>query len=594
MVLAEFQKLEQIKALYNQITPSLLIMAIAVYTLSFIVLWPVYDKTTLLVWYISGVVISVLRKLSAMNFQKANITIDECQPWINRAVIWAFLSGISWGFLFVFFSSPDHFFRLMILLGVYGGLISLSGSNFGLYLPVYLAFALPSTLLFLIKIIFIGGDIFYIASALVVAYFIEMTSIALSAQTYFNKTTELRYFNNTLLEQVVYEKETAEHAILTKTQFLAAASHDLRQPLHAQGLFIDALNECKLPTETNEIVSKIQLSTDALNSLLNSLLDISRLDADSVNYTPQNMPLRPMIDGIVQEYKARADEKETQFIVTLPQNLSVHCDEGLLYRIIRNLIDNAVKFTKNGTISITSRTRYNEVTITIADTGIGIAETEQARIFTEFTQLDNPERDRQKGLGLGLAIVKRLSTLMNIDISLESKEGSGTIFNVKIPSSIRHSIETQKTAVKTNLCDQPTPVSFDQEVVVIIDDEAEILDAMQHVLENWNARVITATDANNAIKQLHTNKLQPNLILADFRLRDNDNGIDAIVDLRNEFTDQLKAILITGDTSPDRLQLAQSANLTILHKPVSPALLRQTVHQALEQNSISIRHNEFS
>ena len=587
MGLVDYLRVEQIKAMYTQITPSLLTVVIVVYTLSLIVLWPVYDKVTLLIWYISGVVISVLRKLSAMRFQKIDINIENCQPWINRAIFWAFLSGISWGFIFVFFSSPDHFFRLLIILGIYGGLITLSGSNFGVYFPVYLVFAVPSTFLFVCKILFIGGEIFYIASALVVAYFIEMTSVALSAQKAFNKTAKLRFFNNKLLQEVVTQKETAEQAVKTKNQFLAAASHDLRQPLHAQGLFVNAIKELDLPEETNDIISKIQLSTEALNSLLNSLLDISRLDAESIEPTPSNFALKTIVDSIVYEYTDRASENGSNIEVELGDDISVYCDKALLSRLIRNLIDNAIKFTIDGTISINANSSYNYVSLSIIDTGCGIPVSEQKNVFNEFTQLDNPERDRQKGLGLGLAIVQRLSNLMKVDIKMESTYGAGTTFKLKIPSSVLSSIEIKKINQK-ELIDNEQPPFFKDKVIVVIDDEADILDGMQRVVNNWQARTIIATDALSAIKKLDAENLTPDLILADFRLRENKDGITATNNIRQHFATHIKAILITGDTSPDRLQLALSADATILHKPVNPNLLRDTAHQVISTQTSSL------
>jgi len=551
MGLVDYLRVEQIKAMYTQITPSLLAVVIVVYSLSLIVLWPVYDKVTLLIWYISGVVISVLRKLSAMRFQKIDISIENCQPWINRAIFWAFLSGISWGFIFVFFSSPDHFFRLLILLGIYGGLITLSGSNFGVYFPVYLAFAVPSTFLFVCKILFIGGEIFYIASALVVAYFIEMTSVALSAQKAFNKTAKLRFFNNKLLQEVVTQKETAEQAVKTKNQFLAAASHDLRQPLHAQGLFVNAIKELDLPEETNDIISKIQLSTEALNGLLNSLLDISRLDAESIEPTPSNFALKPIVDSIVYEYTDRASENGSNIEVELDDDISVYCDKALLSRLIRNLIDNAIKFTIDGTISISANSLYNYVSLSIIDTGCGIPVSEQKNVFNEFTQLDNPERE------------------------------------LKIPSSVLSSIEIKKINQKELIDNEQTPF-FKGKVIVVIDDEADILDGMQRVVNNWQATTIIATDALSAIKKLDAENLTPDLILADFRLRENKDGITATNNIRQHFGTHIKAILITGDTSPERLQLALSADATVLHKPVNPNLLRDTAHQVISTQTSSL------
>ena len=579
MGLAEFLRLEQITAMYRQITPSLMIMALTVYTVSFVALWPVYNKTVLIIWYSTGIITTICRRLSAKKFLTLDITTENCKPWADKATLWAFLSGISWGLVFIFFSSPDHFFQLIFLLGVYGCLVSLSASNFGSYIPVYFAFSLSITLLFLGKLIYIGDNVFYIAGALVIAYFIEITSMALNAQNSFNKTTELRFFNNKLLKEVVTQKEAAENAALAKNQFLAAASHDLRQPLHAQGLFVDALKKQNLPQSTEEIVTKIQLSTDALNSLLNSLLDVSRLDANSIEYSPSNIQLYPLIKSIIDEYDERASEKGIHFELELIENISVNSDEALLSRLIRNLIDNAVKFTDDGEISIRSQSNSKEVLLTINDTGRGIPQSEQENVFSEFTQLGNPERDRQKGLGLGLAIVKRLANLIDIEVKMQSILNIGTSFSLSIPpgnSNASDITETENNPINTT-------AEFIGETILVIDDETDILDGMDYVINNWGATVITATCTVTAIKKLQEQQCQPSLILADFRLRNNENGIDAITAIREHFDEPIKAILITGDTAPDRLQLALSANATVLHKPVTSCLLQATARKVLSE-----------
>ena len=583
MSIAEAVKLTQIKAVYRQITPSLLIIALSVYTISFIILWPVYNQTILIIWYISGVSFTIFRKLSAMSFKRSHVSINDYKPWVNKAVVWAFLSGMSWGLIFVFFSSPDHFFRLLSLIGVYASLIALSGSSFGVYFPIYITFSAPSTILFVGKMFFIGGEIFYISGILVIAYFIEMTSIALNTQRAFIKTTELRFFNNRLLKEVVTQKEAAEEAAETKNQFLAAASHDLRQPLHAQGLFINSLQDLKLSPETDKIVSKVQLSTEALNGLLNSLLDISRLDADSVEYNPANLELKPVIDDIVGQYTQDAAEKNIKFKVSLDNDLSVNSDIALLSRLTRNIIDNAVKYTDSGKISIFAKTHDKKIFLTVKDTGNGIPDSEKENVFNEFTQLNNPERDRKKGLGLGLAIVKRLAALMDIKVTMESTVGTGSSFTIAIPVSIPKADQAPQAESEGNFLQ-----TFVGETFLVIDDEEDILDGMRHVINTWGANVVTANNSKLAIKKLDASSLKPSLILADFRLRYNQNGIDAINQIRKHFETPISAILVTGDTAHDRVQLAQAAEATVLHKPVKPSLLRDTAHTVLLESKNNV------
>lgn len=577
MKLADFQKIEQTSTLYRKTSRILLLTSVSIYSLILITLWHHFNAALILSWYTFGVIILLLRHNTKRSFSLVKLTLENYKPWLHKLLAYSFLLGLSWGTILLLAVNPNHLIDLVVLTTIYCILTSTNGYYLGVYFPAYLAFSLPTLFLFTIKLIYIGGSNYYIFAGLILLHFIFISSLARKTHATANQVSELTYQNNQLYDNLVAQKEVAENAVLAKDQFLAAASHDLRQPLHAQGLFITALQYSNLPEQALKLLTKVKLSSDALNGLLNGLLDISRLDSNNLENKPKELEFKPLLHQIHQQYFDYAAENETELILNCHEGIYVYCDENLLIRLIRNLIDNAVKFTRNGKITIRASLQKEHVSLSIIDTGKGIPEDQQQKIFNEFIQLNNPERDRQKGLGLGLAIVKRISNLMGVGLKLESKIDRGTTFTLTVPLS-----ENQQPI--TELIQDLGKSDDDflkSQVIVVIDDEADICAGMKLIVERWHAKVITASSAKKAIAKLDHQGLQPNFIISDFRLRKGKNGIDAINKLRNEFNSPIKAILVTGDTSSERIEMAKKVKLPLLFKPLDPDVLRDAIVQTL-------------
>ncbi len=288
-----------------------------------------------------------------------------------------------------------------------------------------------------------------------------------------------------------------------------------------------------------------------------------------------------------------AEDNGTVIEFEIDSDIAVEVDELLLQRVVRNLIDNAVKFTSDGVVGLRVVKALDDssqyVELIVEDTGLGIPDDQQKNIFFEFTQLHNPERDRQKGLGLGLAIVNRLCKLMNLRMNMRSVLNEGTRFHIFLPvgdSQLAMNITQQSLdAEMSEMTIDSDLISFQGKVILVIDDEVDILQGMERLLRQWGARVIVAGDASGAIDKLNQLDIVPDLLIVDFRLRENVSGIDAIAMVREEYNIDIQAILITGDTSPDRLRLAQSAELAMLHKPVQPKVLNEAILQLLSASS---------
>ena len=498
MTLENYQLVERTKALYGHMT-TVLVGTPAVAILTVLVLWSTANQTHLLLWSAVVVVLLLLRVLSVKRYKKVQLTEKNAGLWMAKVKFWSFLSGVSWGMVLVLFAEHDQIVYFLFIVGVYCGFLSSSVSSMAICFPAYLAFAVPASLLFFGKCIAFGvngyGTIFYLTAAVIVVFFSVMTSFARNTQDAFNRTTQLTFENNALMVEVVEQKETAESAVLAKNQFLAAASHDLRQPLHALGLFVSALNEFNLEDEAREVTEKIEQSTFALNGLLNGLLDISRLDASAVECRPRHVFLQSLLKSIVAEYVQIAQDNRTTIELDVNDDVVVVVDELLLQRIIRNLVDNAVKFTVDGDISLKVVNQLNSnlpnVELIVEDTGLGIPDDQQKNIFFEFTQLHNPERDRQKGLGLGLAIVSRLCKLMNLRLEMQSALNEGTRFSIFLPKGdVQMAMDVVQQGIDAEVSEMTIDsdlVTFKGKTILVIDDEADILLGMERLLRQWGA-----------------------------------------------------------------------------------------------------------
>ncbi|PID60656.1 MAG: hypothetical protein CSB44_09765 [Gammaproteobacteria bacterium] len=374
------------------------------------------------------------------------------------------------------------------------------------------------------------------------------------------------------LSRALQKVTSGDNERRAQTRFIAAASHDLRQPLHALGLNLNSLERHVSTEQGRNILTNVFRSTEALNELLGSLLDISRLDAGVIGVDRQVFPLLPLLVQLQENFEPDAEAKGLELHVA-DSELFLDTDRILFDRILGNLVGNAIKYTSEGSVSITATTKSlagREVAlIRICDTGRGIPESEQRAIFDEYYQLDNPERDRSKGLGLGLSIVSRLVRLLGIELELDSAPGKGTCFTLTVP---RGSGETAAEVQAGNDLLPGFPQRDDQSLqkrnILIIDDEQDVRDGMCTMLESHGAHVITADSADTARERLVSEDLVPDVIVADYRLRDRQTGDRAIELIREEFNTEVPALIVTGDTSPERLREAKGSGHTLLHKPV--------------------------
>jgi signal transduction histidine kinase/CheY-like chemotaxis protein len=380
-----------------------------------------------------------------------------------------------------------------------------------------------------------------------------------------------------------HQKEIAEETSLSKSRFLAAASHDLRQPVHALSLFIGALRSVPMNEKGHRLVDQIEASTDAMDRLFATLLDISKLDAGIVEVLRQPFAIDAVLSRVCDDYAAEAAAKGLT-LAYVRCRATVNSDPTLFERIARNLISNAVRYTDVGRIVIGCRRRGSSVVMQVWDTGRGIPPDQQKLVFQEYYQVDNPERDREKGLGLGLAIVQRLAHLLQCDLRLRSERGRGSCFEISLPRASEAVMPLSEPVDKMF-------ATSSTGLVVVIDDEKAIREGMSALLTDWGYEVLATGSANEAIRLLADYTTTPDLLICDLRLRDGENGIEAIERLRTEYNEHIPAMLITGDTASNRLSEAQTSELPVLHKPVPSGKLRATINQLIVTGAIQQKSN---
>ncbi|MGE0429756.1 MAG: hybrid sensor histidine kinase/response regulator [Hydrogenophaga sp.] len=375
--------------------------------------------------------------------------------------------------------------------------------------------------------------------------------------------------------QLREKQEAAEAERRAMSRFLSAASHDLRQPTHAMGLLIDQLKQLPGSPKNHVLVSRLDASVHTLEYMLNALLDLSRLDADFVQAQPQPVPFA----RLVEQLRPLFPDEGLRTGVRLkfrPSHVWLYTDLPLLQRVIHNLVGNALRFTPQGTVLVACRPANGgtHARIEVRDSGIGIAPDHLNRIFDEFFQVDNPERDRSKGLGLGLSIVRRTCDLLGHPIHVQSLPGWGSCFSVTVPLAPPQPALSQEPPARTTQALSQDALSGLNGL--IIEDDAMACDALFDLLKTWKA-VPHAVEGLESARALVAQGLLPDFIVSDHRLRGHENGIDAILALRELTRRNIPACLVTGDMDKAVAERARSVGIALLYKPARPAALRELI-----------------
>jgi signal transduction histidine kinase/CheY-like chemotaxis protein len=578
---------EEVLAAYAY-TPATLAGLVAGFGMLVALFWGSLSLAVMLPWMLLFVALWVVRIVLARRFQAAVRRHEGEMDWPRWRLWWNLLtlcSAGAWGLSgWLFFTSGLGIQQTGLILVIYTFCIAavpvLANQPRMFVAYVTLCFA-P-----LIVRIATGGDEHGLRLAGMLLIIITLTTVlARNYRQALQRVIELKLRADDLLDQLRVEKRAAEAARQeaevanrAKTQFFTAASHDLRQPLHAMGLFAEALRQrTHEQPEVANLVNSINASVDALEGLFSELLDITRIDAGGVEVRPQAFE----VDDILR--KLRLHFEPTAFEKGLALNLRgghrvVHADPLLVERILRNLVSNAIRYTNDGGVLVAARSRGDRVILQVWDSGLGIREEEQAKVFEEFYQVPNTPAvaaHQRKGLGLGLAIVKRLADLMDAPITLRSQAGRGTVFTLELPVGIKPAPQAAVPSSKG-----PLGLTLAGRLVVVVEDEPAVRSGLEVLLQGWGAQVVSfesVAESSAWAAASDPATVRPDLLIVDYRLEHGRNGVDAIVELRERFGAALPAIVVTGSTMSSLDKEAQEKNFHLLLKPVVPNKLRAMI-----------------
>lgn len=368
------------------------------------------------------------------------------------------------------------------------------------------------------------------------------------------------------LAELSLRRDEAERASAAKTRFLAAASHDLLQPLHAVGLLVGILRQRIRYPEVRDLVLKVVATVRGMESLFGSLLDVSKLDSNAVKVDLQVVDLRPLLEFIDLNFQPLAVEKGIRLRVA-PCRCIVRTDPALLERIVANLVSNAIRYTESGTVLVGCRRAGDSVRLLVYDTGIGIAQQHQAQIFEEFYQVEESTRPRDKGLGLGLAIVRRTVDLLGLTLHMRSQPGAGSIFGISLPRHRHGGLALDSPG---------NPAAHHEQLrgafIAVMEDDTDAREALEQLLLAAGCHVVAGASLDAVRALLGGHLRTPDLIVTDLRLGHGASGIDAIAAIRTLCDGPVPALILTGDARPPAPS-ALPAHCQLLRKPVGPSRL---------------------
>jgi two-component system, sensor histidine kinase len=543
-----------------------------------LMLWRDFELHVLLMWLGVVAVLTVARIVMITTHNGRFRSRLESETWGWLFIVGAALSGICWGSLAYITANTDPL-TLAAIGMILAGLTGAAAPALGTLYIAYVVYAAAALMPYAVRCFTHPHPLAFGMGFIAVSYFACTLIFGWVNNRFTRESIRLRSQNLELLRQLQIQTQAAERARFSaenansgKTRFLAAASHDMRQPLQSVSLLADALQAEPLTPTAERLLASMREAATSMGELMDELMDYSRIDSGTLQAEFRSFDLAPLLIRIEAEFAPLAAQRGLRLHVR-SRPLRVLSDPRMVERIVRNLVSNAVKYTASGGVLVGCRLRGKQVRLEIWDSGIGIPNDKQDDVFREFYQLDNPERDRRKGLGLGLAIVDGLVRLLGQRLQLRSIEGKGSLFSVALP------LDTTQQA-RTEIRPPALPV-LPQNIsrVLVIDNEPIIQQAMSALLAAWGCKPIAAESLEDALAQLDS---APDAILADYRLLEGRTGIEAIEGVRRHFNVDIPAAVITGDTDPHRLAEARASGFPLLQKPTPSGHLREVLSGLLQ------------
>jgi signal transduction histidine kinase len=474
------------------------------------------------------------------------------------------LMGIAWGLAPWMLLPPDNLPLTSLMVVILVGINSTGLPAWASYRRAVFSFSIPMIIGLCSALVWHGGSENLFLVVALSLYLFATIRFGLEQNRVLTETLRARYENEDQAQRQTEQTRLAERANLEKTRFLASASHDLRQPLHSIALFGSALQAKLKSTPDESLARSLMICVEALESSFTSMLDISKLDAGVIKPKIQPVALAYLFQQLADSYSRQAEALGLSLRFK-PGGKWTYADPALLRHMLGNLVHNALKFTRNGGAVVVARTRGANLSVEVWDSGKGIDADELPRIFDEYYQLDNPERDRSKGLGMGLSIVKRLSKLLDMPLSVHSVVGHGTVFKIQMPLAAPP-VEQATPAPRYVINSAVHGLTGKR--ILIVDDEESVRNSTAEILRLHGMEVETADGMQQALEIAQRPDQATDILITDLRLRGDDNGIQLVAELNARLGRILPALLITGDVAPERVHLAQQSGLQVLYKPV--------------------------
>lgn len=550
-------------------------------------MWGAVAPDHLLLWGAVAYVLYAADMLGWLLYRHRLDTERDCTRWHIAFTLFTAAGGLVWGSTALWLFPPDSEHQALLIMVILG-LSAASVTTNPAYPSSFYIYALSVVLPLIFRFVVNGSPGHWPMTGILCLYLVVVLKAGGELGESFRIALRRRHENIELVEQLTEQKalaersrQEAEAANREKSRFLAAASHDLRQPLQALTLFSEALSDQAKDGGVRHVAGQIEKSVHALTHMFNELLDVSRLDAGVLVPRWQDFELQPLLDRLYVDFAPLAHAKGLGFEIPTvagqtdgAHNGVVHSDPFLLERVLRNLISNAIRYTDAGGVQLRCGHFSDGLKIEVADSGIGIHPDVVAHIFEEYYQADNPHRDRRKGLGLGLAIVRRIERLLGYRVGVHSEPGKGSVFGFTValgdPSQLVHPfVINQSTHDLTDV------------VVALVEDDPDIRTVIAEQMEKWGCRVFAGELPDEAVSKAHQAGRCPDLVVCDYRLPQGKTATDVIKQMRAIWGPDIPALVLTGDTAPEVLQDIQASGAILLNKPVAPARLRSQMHLAL-------------
>jgi len=568
----EFARSELARTLVRN-APSLLILSCVGTTLVVFLLWDSVRATKLVAWWTIVALVNAHGLIHAYRAQRRGNWVGFL-PHYNYG---ALVAGLCWGlgvaYFFLEVPQPQQVALIGALFLVASATLAGNNPSF----PAAAGFLVTLITPTLAAAVYFDA-VFYreLAIGLLLLLVVFLRFGYVSARTLTANAILLSRVER-LATTLARTNEKLTKADVAKTRFLAAASHDLRQPMHAISLLTGALRQQVSTPEATQNVRRITAAVDGLTSLFDAILDISKLDAGVVQPRQEIFPVSRILDSLSHHYSVRAQQKKLDMDV-VPSSLMVQSDPALLSQICQNLVSNAIRYTESGRIVIGVRRRRNAAEIQVWDTGIGIPAHQVSKIFEEFVQLSNPTHDRTRGLGLGLSIVERTANLLGHRVTVHSQLGRGSCFSITVPSEFGWKLTHEPAA---EFSDRQLAERLNGAFIVIVDDEEDVLHAMTALLRVYGCHIVAAPSVGQLTEALREHERQPDLIITDFRIGPTETGLDVIRKVRDMQDLNIPALIVTGSQSSEDLKSASATGARVLGKPMNERQLIQAISEAL-------------